>query len=134
MDSTLILADVKWVLAELVRQASGLPPAETQKMVDEIIERRLDVLWKHGDITRVLDPTIPAREQVLLLLYDKSPQKVEELRTAVEYANPTNFKRIVKRLHVERLIDYNADTGICIITSRGVVRAETIARDRSVLK
>jgi hypothetical protein len=132
MDSTLILADVKWVLAEFVRHASGLSVAETQKQVDEIIERRLDVLWKHGDVTRVLDPKIATRDQVLLLLYDTSPQQADDLRAAVEYANPTNFKKILKRLHAERLIEYTS-AQTCIITSRGLVRAEELVRKHSML-
>ena len=65
MDSALILADAKWVLAELVRLASGLSPSETQKLVDAIVERKLDLLWKQGDVTRVLASGIAARDQNL---------------------------------------------------------------------
>lgn len=133
MDSSLILADVKWVLAEFVRLASGLAPSETQAAVDEIVEHRLDLLWKHGDVTRVLDPKVPAREQVLLLLYDKSPQQDEDLRAAIEYANMGAFRRILKNLHRTRLIECSAGFGTCVITSRGLVEAEAIARRRSVL-
>jgi hypothetical protein len=132
MDSALILSDVKWVLAEFVRLASGLPPAETQNRVDEIVERQLDLLWKHGDITRVLDPKILTRDQVLLLLYDKSPQPADDLRDAVEYANSTNFQKILKRLHGERLLEFTT-AKMCVITSRGIVRAEELVRKHHVV-
>jgi hypothetical protein len=132
MDSALILANVKWVLAEFVRLTSGISVSDAQAAVDAITERQLDLLWKHGDITRVQDPKIVTRDQVLLLLYDKSPQQSDDLQRAVEYANSTNFKKILKRLHKDRLIEF-ADSGTCIITSRGVITAEKLARNKSLL-
>lgn len=130
MDSALILAASKWVLAEFVRLASGLSPAETQKLVDAIVERKLDLLWKHGDITRVLASGIPAREQVLLLLYDTSPQKAEDLRTAIEYRHKTEFLKLLKKLHQKRLINFEPDSGLCLILPPGVIEAEEVARKR----
>lgn len=127
MDATLILYNVKWVLAELIRQASGLSPAETQKLVDTIIERRLSVLWKHGDLTRVLSK-VGAREQVLILLYDEDKQSEEKLRKAIEYKNETNFRKILARLHSKRRIEFRTD-GICMILPPGVFEAEEILRN-----
>lgn len=92
MDSTLILGNAKWVLAELVRLVSGLPPEETQALVDAIVERKLDMLWKHGDITRVLNTALKTPEQVLILLLDRSPQTVAELQKAVEYGKTSRFR------------------------------------------
>ncbi len=126
MDSALILADVKWVLAEFVRLSSGLSTSETQALVDSIVERRLDLVWRHGDTTRILDTGIPARGQVLVLLYESSPQKDEDLRGAVEYANPSKFRALLRNLHKERLIEYTPD-GTCVITSKGIIEAEKIA-------
>ena len=54
MDSTLILYNVKWVLAEFVRLATGISPNATQRMIDSIVERRVGVLWKHYGIVRIL--------------------------------------------------------------------------------
>ncbi len=132
MDSTLILGNVKWVLAEFVRLASGLSPAETQSLVDEIVQRKLGLLWRHGDITRVLNSRIPAREQVLLLLYDRSPQKVGDLQSSIEYANLSNFKAIVKALHSERFVELTVDT-TCIITTKGIIEAEQLVKKRNLI-
>ena len=99
MDATLILYNVKWILAEIVRLESGLSTTETQKEIDRVIERQTTLIWKDGDIIRILDKSLEAREQVILLLYDTSPQTEEELRDRCEYKNPTNFKKILKRLH-----------------------------------
>jgi hypothetical protein len=129
MDATLVLGNVKWVLAELVRLASGLPPEQRQKLVDDIVERKLDILWKHGEITRVLDTGLTANEQVLVLLYDRAPQTVEELRRTIEYKNPTRFRQLLGKLHDSRLIEVLGDDK-CLISPKGVREAEAILKRR----
>lgn len=125
MDATYILYTVKWVLAELVRLASGASIEDTQKAVDEIVERKLSVIWKHGDVTRILDTTLKTAVQVLILLYDSSPQTQVALREATEYSNSTKFRGILKELHDERLIFYTPNNP-CVITPKGVVEAERL--------
>jgi hypothetical protein len=127
MDATLILYSTKWVLAEFLRKTSGMSVAETQKAVDTIIERRLSVLWKHNGLTRVLSD-IGTREQVLVLLYDENGQSIDKLRSAVEYSNVTNFRKIVRRLHSARLLEHAAD-GTCTISPKGIGAAEEIIRE-----
>jgi len=109
MDATLILYSAKWVLAEFTSHASGLPIAETQALVDSIVERQMEVIWKDDGITRVLDISIKARDQVLLLLYDTNNQHEDQLRNTIEYSNKTKFRAILKDLHKKRLIEYHAD-------------------------
>ncbi|MEV8469979.1 hypothetical protein [Ralstonia sp. UNC404CL21Col] len=123
MDATYILYTAKWVLAELVRLASGTDPASAQKTIDSIVERRLSLIWKHGDITRVLKTDLTTREQLLVLLYDKSPQKESALKISTEYKNLSNFRRILKRLHADRLIEYvTGETAT--LTPAGIAEAE----------
>lgn len=125
MDATYILYTAKWVLAELVRLVSGAPIADTQRAVDAIVERRLAAIWKEGDVTRILDTRIKARDQILVLLYDASPQSEAQLQTSVEYQNRTKFRAILRTLHRARLI-FLQDDGRCIISPLGVVEAEAI--------
>ncbi len=129
MDATLVLGNVKWVLAELVRLAAGLKPEETQRLIDEIVARKLEILWKHEDITRILDTGLKAHEQVLVLLYDRAPQTVEELRRAIEYQNPARFRKILSGLHADRLIEL-LPNNTCLIIPPGVQQAEGILRKR----
>ncbi len=129
MDSTYILYTCKWVLAELVRLASGLQPHETQHVMDTIVERRISVLWKEADVTAVLDPGMSAKEQALVLLYDQSPQAEDELRAITEYKNPSKFRALLKELHRKKLI-FRADTGKCIILPPGITEAERILASR----
>lgn len=126
MDATFILYTVKWVLAEIVRLSSGLSIPETQRAVDAIVERHLPALWKHDDFVRVLNPTMTARDQVLVHLYDKDSQTEVQLREAIEYSNAGRFRKaVLSDLHKRRLIFWNPNGG-CLISPTGRLEAERI--------
>lgn len=125
MDATYIVYTAKWVLAELIRLASGTDPTSAQKAIDSIVERRLSLIWKHGDITRVLKTGLTTREQLLLLLYDNSPQKESALKISTEYKNLSNFRKILKRLHTDRFIEYVAGES-ATLTPAGIAEAELV--------
>ena len=124
MDASIVLHASKWVLAELARLSSILSASETMQMVSRIIERPIQVLWKEGDIVTVLDPSMSTRHQVLVHLLDTSPQTEVQLRTKTEYKNSTNFGKILRRLHKDRLVHLDRTT--CHLTPSGRKEAEKI--------
>lgn len=128
MDSTYILYSVKWVIAEIVRLTSNLSIEETQKLIDDIVEREVELLWSYEGTTRVLDHKVDARSQVLILLYAMSPQSVSSLQMQIEYKNTTNFRKILNRLHDKRYIEYIPNDAACIITTKGIREAEDIIK------
>jgi hypothetical protein len=130
MDATLVLYNVKWVVAEILRLESGLQPVETQAAISDVVERETPLLWKEGSIVRVSRKGMPAREQILLLLYDKSPQTEDELREQCEYDHPSNFRKILKRLHADKLIFFAPDAN-CVLMPAGVGAAQSIGSKRS---
>jgi len=128
IDATFVLYSVKWVLAELVRLNSTLSPDETLALISSIVERQLDLIWKHDGVVRILNTNIPKKLQVLVLLYDENTQNEEELRKAIEYSNPTNFREVLKIFHKQRFLDYDAERKICTITPKGLSEAEAIIK------
>jgi hypothetical protein len=126
MDATYILYTVKWVLAELVRIASGSSVGDAQRLVEQIVERKMELIWTSGDVMRVLDPKMATREQVLVLLSFKSPRTDTELQKAIGYSNSTNFRKILKRLDKDALIHYDT-AGTCTLLPTGHAEAEAIA-------
>ena len=42
-----------------MRLNSNLKPDETEKLISSVVERKIDLLWKSGDIVRVLNTDIP---------------------------------------------------------------------------
>lgn len=126
MDATFILYSAKWVLAELIRMKSQMNPGQTQQMVDEIMERHIPIIWEKDGNEIVLVPGMLAREQALILLYKRSPRKVDELRRVIEYKNLTQFKTIIRVLHRRDKLVYLAQDGNCHITPLGIIEAECI--------
>ncbi len=125
MDATYILYSAKWVIAEFLRLSSSASPEVVQAEIARIVERRIGVLWKSGDVVRVLSATLPAREQILVHLLDDSPQHRDALQGKIEYRNQTNFRKILGRLHASRLVECSND-GLCQITPRGQSEAEAL--------
>ncbi len=130
MDSSLILYSAKWVLAELLRLNSGLSHEQTQQMMDEIIERKIPLVWKSGSIETILNTTMSAREQVLVYLFDSSPRTIRDLQILTEYSHTTNFKKIIQRLHVQKYIVLN-NSSDCHLTPSGSTEAELLVRKYS---
>lgn len=126
MDATLILYNVKWVLAELTRRASKKSPEETQALINEVIERQVDLVWKGNGFKRILHEQIGAKESVLILLYDETPQTVEKLREDIEYQNKTNFLKIIQELHSKRFI--NLKGSVCELSPKGKIAAEELIK------
>lgn len=125
-DAEAVLAMATWVLAELVRIFHGITLAEAQAAVEGIIQRRHPLIWSTGSKKRVLDTSLPARSQVLLLLYSESNWvSVNDLFDWIEYSNITVFKtRVLRGLHKERLIEYNAADGLVHISPSGISSVE----------
>jgi hypothetical protein len=128
IDATLILFSVKWVLAELLRLGGGITLTDAQDVVERVIERRLSTLWKHEGLTRVLNSSMPAKNQIVILLYDDNGLSEDRLREIIEYKNKTKFRALLRILHRQRLIEFRPD-GKCLITPKGVLRAEDLLRE-----
>lgn len=125
MDATLILYSVKWILSEIVRLKSSLNINETQNLIDNIVERNVEIVWKTTDFTRILNNKISARNQVLIILYNSSKKHVDDLREIIEYKNASNFKTLIKKIHRERFLEFRAN-GNCILSPTGRTEAEKV--------
>jgi hypothetical protein len=126
MDASAILAQCKWILAEMLRLESTLSFYETAALVDKIIERPLPGIWETGGVRRVLKSNLPMRDQILFLLLQQSPQTETALRASTECQNQTYFRTLLRNLHKERLIEYGRN-GSCTLSPTGYVQAEKIA-------
>jgi hypothetical protein len=125
MDATYVVASCNWILAEIVRLESGLSIDETTLVVNRVIRRNIDGIWNDGAVTRILVSGLSVREEILYLLYDKSPQRDNDIQGVIECKNCAYFRKVLKQLHSERNIELGAD-GMCIISPKGIAEAETI--------
>ncbi|MGN1305062.1 MAG: hypothetical protein ACI4YB_08510 [Oscillospiraceae bacterium] len=124
MDATLLLSNTKWVLAELFRQASTKSFEETEEIINSIICKETSTVWDTGNCLRILNTQMPCKDKILCLLYMRDGMTDTELQTSIEYKNNTNFKKILRSLHNDKLIEYEKPR--CILSPVGINRAETL--------
>jgi hypothetical protein len=120
MDAVFVLSSCNWVMAELVRVFHNISIAEAQAFVDKLVERRVPMLWIGDDMRRVLDTSLGLREQILLLLCT-SPGKIAtaDLKNWTGYKNSTYFKKLLRDMHDERLIELSSDGSTALILPPG---------------
>lgn len=110
MDATVVFSLASWVLAELVRIYHSVSTAEAQEAVDALSERKLPLVWSpDGDLKRVLDTSLSAADQTLLILHQTLAWMAEpDLFKSVEYSNATVYRsKVLGKLHKDRMIEHD---------------------------
>jgi hypothetical protein len=120
-DSTLVAATCDWIMAELVRLHHNVPPAEATSIVHDLVQRKAPLVQDFDGYLKVLDPTLPAGDHLLLLLYQQGSggASTEQLR---DWARPDmrrNLKRTIARLVYDKAWAHE-DTGKYFITEAGI--------------
>lgn len=111
MDSTAVVSTASWVMAELIRVLHRVSTAEAQQLVDNLVERRLPLVWKSGDLRRVLDPKLSLKDQILLLIASTAIKvPVDRLFQWLDYGDRAYFNRLLRRLHRDRFIEFDGES------------------------
>lgn len=128
VDTMTMTQTADWVVCELIRLFHGLSLEEAQDIVDTLSTRQLPLIWEVGGKKRVLRTGLSAAEEVMLLLYADNQMAVltEDLCAWVEYSNPSVFrKKVLQKLHTERLIEYDTDSELVHLSPKGVAKVES---------
>lgn len=120
-DAVAVFQTASWIMAELVRIFHQIPLGEAQQTVDGLVERKHPVIWQHGDIRRVLDPSLAKSDQALFLLYSSGGWVDDKvLARWVEYKNITDFRnKVLRALHSDRFVEYDPTLHRARLTPRG---------------
>lgn len=124
MDAFLLLSDTKWILSEFFRLVSTLSFEETELIINSIICKETSLIWNTGECLRVLNVKMSTKNKILCLLYLRDGMLDEELRKSIEYKNISDFRKVLRQLHKEKLIEY--DVPKCILSPIGIVKAEEL--------
>jgi len=125
LDATFLLQSAKWVLAELVRFSSTSSPDEALSLINQIIERQVDLIWDDGETFMVLDGKLTLRDRVLICLYKSDYTPIEILQKRVDYINTSRFKQCLQKYKDQKLIDITP-SNICKLSPLGAQEAEKI--------
>ena len=119
MDATLLINDMKWVLAEFFRLAVNMPSDKAYNIINSIVSKEPDLIWNINGRNRVLEDGHSTRDKILFILYENTTLTDEELLKDIEYSNASQFRRILATLHRKRLLEYDKKTGKCTISPIG---------------
>jgi hypothetical protein len=112
MDSTLVVAMAKWIVAELVRVFHDVSMVEAQTAVDSLSEVTVPLVWSEGQMKRVLDPKLGLKQQILILV-GSTPSKTRraDLERWIEPKTEGYLVRAIRELHSERKIEFHENEG-----------------------
>jgi hypothetical protein len=133
MDATVVLYTAKWLMAELIRLLHTLTTEQATDIVDGLMEREVAWVWALGDKKRVLRRGLTWKQQTLALLLTEAGDVAEsELFRWLEHPSLPSFRRdVLKKLHKERLIEYDVQSRDVRLLPPGVTTAETLVTSAS---
>jgi hypothetical protein len=133
MDATVVLYMSKWIVAELLRVLHTVSTEEATELVDGIVEREVPWIWSHEGIRRVLRTGMTWKQQALvLMLPETGPIAESDLVRWLEHPSASNFRKDVLRpMHKDRLIHYDADKRLVRLLPPGTAAAEVIVEGGS---
>jgi hypothetical protein len=127
MDATIVLADAKWLVAELVRLLHELSTDEATELVEALVERHVPWVWSDDDIKRVLRLGLTYRQQTLVLLLSQTgPASEENLARWIEHPRIRDYRTVLRQMHKQRQIEYG-EGGLAVrLLPPGVDAAEKL--------
>jgi hypothetical protein len=129
MDASVVLAMVKWVLAELIRILHDVEPKVASEAIESITERTLPLVWSVGSVKRILEPGLQQKDQCLILLHQNNGKSsLGELADSIE-VRASNLKRVVQQLHSSRHLEYVEKTGEIHLSPKGTAQAEQLIKN-----
>jgi len=133
MDSVAVLSMCNWIMGELVRVYHNLTITEAQQVVDALAEVRLPVIWSSGNVKRVLRPSLKLQQQIMLLAASTVPcGTAEQLRTWIECDDVKYFMKTLRRLHKERLLEFDETSKTVQVLPPGANFVRNLIRDKKL--
>jgi hypothetical protein len=126
MDAVCVLQMAKWIVAELVRVLHSVDTKKAVEIVENLAARDTPLIWEISGKKRVLTTALSMREKTLLLLHATNRQVPESvLMSWLEHSNASVYRRdILKKLHRERLVEYDATARTAQISPTGIADVE----------
>jgi hypothetical protein len=126
MDATVVLAMSQWILAELVRIFHSVSVEEATRIVDALVERSVPLIWSVGGKTRILNPSLSAKEKVLVRLYASDEAlAVRTVADDIEYANVSQLRsKVLGPAHKAKLIEFDKTLDFVALSPLGARHVE----------
>jgi hypothetical protein len=119
-DATLVIANLDWVMAELVRLHHGVSADEAQRIIEDLVTREVPAVQEIEGQPVILGDLQP-RDQALLLLYRAGSDgaSLDELAEWLRVSRKDHLRTRLLRLDDDRLVLAHPKTGRFYLTSKG---------------
>ena len=126
LDATCVVQTVNWMAGEIVRLEAHSPPAEVQRLLDQLAERHVPLVQTVNGRPVVLSPEMSASDRALVLLYQQArPIDAPTLQDWVGYGNSTRWRTaILKGLQKRAYVYVNG--GDVTLLRPGEARAQEL--------
>ena len=104
MDAAVAEHMADWVVAELFRLGTNLPPDEAQATIAALLDRRIPAIYREGDYRRVMKTGLSPREELMILLYAEPSGATPSELTKWSRLPATSLRRHLTALDDDRLI------------------------------
>lgn len=109
MDASFVMANVKWVLAEFIREFHAVSEKTAQSTVDSISQYTTPAVWSGTDVRRVLNNGLSLDERIILLVASAGGRTTrDELFVWLDHGVKSTFNRRLAELHKRRMIETKA--------------------------
>jgi hypothetical protein len=125
-DATLVIANMDWVVAELVRLHHGVSATDAQRIIEDLVTREVPAVQEIDGQPVILSDLKP-RDQTLLMLYRAGAQgmTLDELASALRVARKDHLKSRLVKLDQDKLVLAHPSTQRYYVTSKGSREVET---------
>lgn len=119
-DATLVVANMDWVLAELVRIYHGVSPGDAQQIIEDLVTREVPAV-QEIDGQPVILASLQARDEALLMLYraGASGATLNDLAAWLRLDRKDHLKMRLARLDQEKLVLAHPRTARYHLTALG---------------
>ena len=124
-DASLVIANMDWVLAEMVRLDHSVSADQAQATIQNLVRREVPAIEEIDGHPVILADLAP-RDQALVLLYraGASGSSLAELADQLRLARKDNLRSRLLKLDEHKLIFLHPRTGAFHITARGIADVE----------
>lgn len=125
-DSALVIGNMDWAMAELVRLHHGVSANEAQRIIEDLVTKEVPAI-QEIDGHPVLLAKLAPRDQALLLLYrvGAAGTTVDELAGWLRVDRKDNLRARLRKLDTDQLVFIHPTTARVYLTDKGIREVET---------
>lgn len=119
-DATLVISNLDWILAELIRLYHNVNANEAQKIIEGLVARKVPIIENFDGFLKVLNPSLQVSGYILVLLYERGSAgaTLADLEDWVRPSMRRNLKRTVNGM-VDKALLHKTKADAYILTQAG---------------